>query len=210
MRAILLVACVLCLSACAQQQAARVAQQNRIAEQQRIAEGWRAAHRLASEKVAECRERRLRGELKSYVESVQCSTDFVRAAYRNANWPHMDLINLREAARMSGAEQVDQKVTTESGLVSQLAELDVRIRNELERRANVERQYALQRANALANQQAAAAAQSQANAANTAALIQGLSAFQATMAPPPSFAAPPRAVFTDCYRSGNVTNCVSQ
>jgi hypothetical protein len=79
----------------------------------------------------------------------------------------MDLINVYEAARLVGAENVDSGKISEAGYKLQLAELQSRLAAEDQRRGL-----------SIANTQAA---QAQAQAANTqahAAMLQGLSAFQ--------------------------------
>src|ERR1700684_2056990 len=52
--------------------------------------------------IAECREKRLRGEISTYAESARCSNPQIFEAWKASNYPHMDLItewlNAREAA----------------------------------------------------------------------------------------------------------------
>jgi hypothetical protein len=86
----------------------------------------------------------------------------------------MDLVNVYEAARLVGAENVDKGRITEAEYNLQLAEIRSRFSAEEQRRSL-----------AVANTQAA---QAQAQAANTQAagvLLQGLSAFQTANRPTP-------------------------
>jgi hypothetical protein len=117
--------------------------------------------------VAECNDRRTRKEIKGFKAAVECSSSKVIAAWRERQYPYMDLVNLYEASRLVGAENVDRGKISEAEYKLQLAELKTRIASEEQRRGL-----------AIANSQAI---QAQAQAANTqaqAAMLQGLSAFQ--------------------------------
>ena len=117
--------------------------------------------------IAECNDRRLKKEIKGFRAVVQCSSPRVVAAWRERQYPYMDLINVYEAARLVGAENVDSGKISEAEYKLQLAELQSRLVAEDQRRGL-----------SIANTQAA---QAQAQAANTqahAAMLQGLSAFQ--------------------------------
>jgi hypothetical protein len=131
------------------------------------------------EAAQDCRQKRLNGELKTFVASVQCSNPRIIAAYQNANYPNMDLVELVTASRLAGAEKIDRGEITEAEFQLQLAELGTRVASEEERRR--------------ANHQAAAAQTLQAQAA----MLQGLSAFQVTN-PSPGIT---------CTTFDNVTNC---
>ena len=126
------------------------------------------------------------GELKTFVESVQCSNPRVIAAYQRANYPNMDLIYLETAARLAGAEKIDKGEITEAQFQLELAELGTRVASE-ERRRAIDLQNA--------RSQAAAASASQGMA--TGQMLQGLSAFQAINQ---------QRGFT-CTTLGNMTNC---
>jgi hypothetical protein len=119
----------------------------------------------------DCKQKRLSGELKTYVESVQCSNPALISSYRNAGYPYMDLIELLAASRLVGAERIDKHEMTEAELQLQMAELNSRVTAEAQRRT-----LAMMNAN---SQSMAAHAQAQsAQAQSTAVMLQGLSAFQ--------------------------------
>jgi hypothetical protein len=138
---------------------------------------------IASAAVKECRERRLSGEFKTYVQSSQCANERIVQAYRDAGYPYMDLIAVTTAARVVASENIDHGRVSEAEAQLQLAELFTRIANE-ERRRDLETADAHQRAGmAIAN--------------STATLLQGLSALQATSRPGG----------ITCTTFGNATNC---
>jgi len=151
--------------------------------------------------IAECNERRLSKEIKGFKASVECSSPRVKAAWRERRYPYMDLVDVYEAARLVGAENLDKGKLTEAEYNLQLAELRSRFTAEAQRRSL-----------AVANTQAA---QAQAQAANTqaaAAILQGLSAFQTANRPAPIQAptpTPQRSV--NCITTGpyamRSTNC---
>jgi hypothetical protein len=185
----ILIALILCvttpLCGCgivAQQQRAQAATEHR--------EKMTQAAEIRSAAFQECKDRRLRGELKTHVEEARCANDRILAAYRGANYPYMDLVGLMTAARLAGAEQIDRGQITEAEMELQLAELKTRVANE-ERRRNLEIAEAQNRAAMVST------AQNQAVANSAAALLQGLSAFQAASRP---------AGFS-CTTFGNMTNC---
>jgi len=74
--------------------------------------------------VLECSEKRKRGEIKSFKASVECSNPRVYAAWKDAGDPNLDLLNILLAARMVGAENVDNRKVTEAEYQLQLAELN--------------------------------------------------------------------------------------
>jgi hypothetical protein len=84
--------------------------------------------------IAECRERRLRKELSTYKESAECSNPKIFAAWREANYPHMDLITAWLNAREAASEKVDQKAITAEEFERQMDELTVRLTAEERRR----------------------------------------------------------------------------
>jgi hypothetical protein len=117
--------------------------------------------------IAECNDRRIRKEIKGFKAAVECSSPRVLAAWRERQYPYMDLISVYEAARLVGAENVDNGKISEAEYKLQLAELQSRLNTEAQTRGL-----------AIANAQAV---QARAQAANTqahAAMLQGLSAFQ--------------------------------
>jgi hypothetical protein len=80
--------------------------------------------------LEECRQRRLRGDLKTYVASSQCENSRIISAYENINYPYMDLVQLLAAARLAGSERIDNGHATEAAMQLQLAELQTRIASE--------------------------------------------------------------------------------
>ena len=77
----------------------------------------------------ECRAKRLRGELRSYVESARCANQAFLAIAAKANLPapNMDLVNLLLAARLAGAEKIDKGEIAEAQMQLDLAELNVQV-----------------------------------------------------------------------------------
>jgi hypothetical protein len=84
--------------------------------------------------IAECRDRRLRGEIATYKESAECSSPKIFAAWREAAYPHMDLITAWVNAREAASAQVDQKTLTPDEFERQMGELTVRLTGEERRR----------------------------------------------------------------------------
>jgi hypothetical protein len=152
---------------------ARQQQAQAVAEhREKLKQAGETARAIAQE----CKEKRLRGEPRTHVESVQCSNDRILTTYRAAGYPYMDLVGLVAAARLAGAEQIDRGQITEAQEQLQFAELNIRISNE-ERRRNLEIADAHNRAAMVS------AAQNEAVATSAAALLQGLSAFEAATKP---------------------------
>lgn len=77
----------------------------------------------AQSAMTECRNLRLSGLLKTYVESVQCSNPRVIEAFRRAHYRYMDLIGSWTAKRLELAEGEDLGKVTEAQATSQLSEL---------------------------------------------------------------------------------------
>jgi hypothetical protein len=121
---------------------------------------WSQARQQTDAVSQECKNKRLRGELKTYRQSVECSNPRIAAIWQEAGDTYMDLVHLRLAARMVCADNIDSKQVTEAECDLQLAELETRITSEAQRRnatnANIQ------------------AAQMQ----STAAMMQGLAALQ--------------------------------
>src|SRR5271154_5295423 len=84
--------------------------------------------------IAECRQRRERGEFKTYRESAACSNPRIFAAWREANYPHMDLITAWLNAREEGSDKVDQHNLAPREFEEQMAALTVRLTAEEQRR----------------------------------------------------------------------------
>ncbi len=84
--------------------------------------------------IEECRQRRLRGEIKSYKESALCSNPQIFAAWKQANYPHMDLITTWLNTREAESEKVDQKLITAEQFEREMDDLTVRLTAEERRR----------------------------------------------------------------------------
>jgi hypothetical protein len=143
--------------------------------------------------IAECNEKRLRREIKGFKASVECSSPRVLAEWRDRRYPYMDLVDVYEAARLVGAENVDKGRITEAEYKLQMAELRSRFTAESQRR-NL----------AVANSQAAQAHAQAANAQANAAMLQGLSAFQMANRP----RQPENINVTICNPPGGIDTCI--
>jgi hypothetical protein len=64
--------------------------------------------------INECKAKRLAGELKTYVESAQCSNSRILQAFGRTNYRYMDLITLMTAKRAQIAERLDRGQITEA------------------------------------------------------------------------------------------------
>jgi hypothetical protein len=84
--------------------------------------------------IEQCREKRLRKEISGYAESARCSNPLIFSAWREANYPHMDLITQWLNAREALSEKVDQKLMTPKEFEHQMDELTVRLTAEEQRR----------------------------------------------------------------------------
>lgn len=84
--------------------------------------------------IAECRERRLRKEFATYKESAQCSNPRIFAAWRDAGYPHMDLITDWLNTREEASEKVDQHTITPAQFEQQMDALTIRLTTEEQRR----------------------------------------------------------------------------
>lgn len=87
------------------------------------------------EAIAECREKRLRGEIATYRQSAECSSPTIFAAWKEAGYPHMDLITAWLNAREAASAQVDQKTLTPEAFERQMGELTMRLTAEERRRS---------------------------------------------------------------------------
>jgi hypothetical protein len=64
--------------------------------------------------VADCRARRLAGELRSYIASAHCANPRIIIAYQRANYRYMDLIVAMTAKREQVSERIDAGQITEA------------------------------------------------------------------------------------------------
>lgn len=72
------------------------------------------AFEISKAAINECRSKRLSGELKTYVESVQCANSRMIAAFQSANYRYMDLISLFATKRIAIAEKLDRREISET------------------------------------------------------------------------------------------------
>jgi hypothetical protein len=85
--------------------------------------------------IAECRDKRLRKELATYKQSAECSNPRIFAAWKEANYPHMDLITMWLNAREEASAKVDQRALTPKEFERQMDELTLRLTAEERRRS---------------------------------------------------------------------------
>jgi hypothetical protein len=71
------------------------------------------ATQMTAQAINECRARRLRGELTTYAASVQCSNPTMLAAFKEAHYRYMDLIQFFSAKRLELAAKIDRGELTE-------------------------------------------------------------------------------------------------
>lgn len=88
----------------------------------------------SKEAIESCRERRLRGEIKTYKQSAECSNPQIYAAWQAANYPHMDLITAWLSARESESEKVDLRQITPEQFEKDMDALTLRLTAEERRR----------------------------------------------------------------------------
>lgn len=119
--------------------------------------------------INECRGARLRGELKGYVASTQCSNQRIRAASQEAGNPFMDLLDVELATRLADAEKIDKGQMTEAEAGLHIAQVHAQMTEEARRRV-FEAQAAQNQASM------AQAAQTQAQGA----LLSGMGAWNAS------------------------------
>jgi hypothetical protein len=82
----------------------------------------------------ECRAKRLSGELKTYLESVECSNPRIVEAWSAANYQYMDLVNSFAAKRLELARRVDRGELSEEQNQRQIADFYSRLQAEERRR----------------------------------------------------------------------------
>ena len=161
---------------------------------------------------AECDQKKLNGELKTYVERTQCKNPVVIEAHREAGDPNMDLVYLTTAYRLALSERRDKNEISEGEAQVMWAELVSRVSQEVRQRTA--QQQAEQRQQNLDFQQ-----QNTARMQAYGALLQGLGTWQSankiemptvsippTAMPDPAPVAQPRISIT-CQRVGNFTYC---
>ena len=167
------------------------------------AEQERIVHRDAQVKWAfeDCRNARLRGDLKSYVASVQCSNPRIRDALQRSGYQFMDLLGIELATRLNDAEKLDRGQMTEAEADLHFSQVHAQMFDEGRRRLLDER--------SAQNQSGmVGAAQTQAQGA----LLSGLGSFNASIKPPPiPFYPMPvnRPSSTHCSVIGNQMMCNS-
>ncbi|MDP9127571.1 MAG: hypothetical protein M3N08_04840 [Pseudomonadota bacterium] len=68
--------------------------------------------------IAECREQRLLGKLKTYLDSAKCSGPLTLQAFRAVGYPYMDLIEKLNTQRLELAAKLDRGELTDDEAVS--------------------------------------------------------------------------------------------
>ena len=153
--------------------------------------------------LAECELKRLRGELKTYAQSAQCSNPVIIQAHQDAGDPAMNLVYLFTAYRLAIADRIDRGALSQAEGNLMLAQLVSRI--------NTER---LQRDMAAAQQRARPGASYE-------SLLQGLGVWQSSSnqaaqnstadpsrpAPPPGDNGQAHGSAVICYQSGPRVAC---
>jgi hypothetical protein len=86
-----------------------------------------AAGNEAAAAINECKSKRLSGELKSFVQSAQCSNPRIVAAFKKASYRYLDLVTLMTAKRLQIAQRLDRNEMSEAdaNLATQQAFSDV-------------------------------------------------------------------------------------
>ncbi len=80
--------------------------------------------------LAECEMKRIRGEIKTYVQSTQCSNPVIIRAHEDAGDPAMNLVYLITAYRLAVAERIDKGVLSRTEGNLMLSQLMSRINTE--------------------------------------------------------------------------------
>jgi hypothetical protein len=95
------------------------------------ANDFEVALQRADAAMGECRNKRLRGELKTHLESVQCSNPRVSKIFSAAKYRYMDLIEMMNSKRLEIAMKLDirqitkEQASTESkALLAQLVKME--------------------------------------------------------------------------------------
>jgi hypothetical protein len=161
-------------------------------QQEATAQKMKAAGEIAAAVANECKEKRLRKELKTHKEAVECSNPKIYKAWQEAGSPILDLIAVHLAGRLVCAENIDKGKATEAECQLQLAELYSRVVSEGRRREQAAVQTQAMQTQAAAQAQAA-------NAQSAGALLQGLAALQTANRPS----------YTPTYTPSNTVNCTT-
>jgi hypothetical protein len=132
-----------------------VRQQQAVAARQQYADAIKQAGEETKAAMLECKNKRLSGELKTYVASAQCSNPMMIAAFQKAGYRYMDLVNRFAAKRVELSEKVDNHQLTEAKATLESAEYLSHVADE-ERHRNLEIINAQSNANRAAAQEDAA------------------------------------------------------
>jgi hypothetical protein len=73
----------------------------------------RQASIKAATAIASCRNRRLSGELRTYVSSAECSGPIIFGAYQEIYYPYLDLVSSLVSERRRLADLLDKRMITE-------------------------------------------------------------------------------------------------
>ena len=92
------------------------------------------ASKAAISAANECRAKRLSGELKTYVESVECSNPRIVEAWGAAKYKYMDLVKTFAAKRLELARRVDRGELSEEQNQRQIADFYSQLQAEGRRR----------------------------------------------------------------------------
>lgn len=157
-----------------------------------------ALQQAAAEKTAamqECHAKYINGEFKTHVTEVQCSNPRIIAAYQQANYRDIDLIQLFTAKRLEVAEKVDNKTLTDAQAQLEMAQFNSQLTGEMQRRDMVNSRMAAQRAMAAAS--------------IMGAMRQSQPAPPTASLPIPYVPTQPAPVRTNCMQNGQFINCTS-
>jgi hypothetical protein len=112
-------------------------QQQVAAARQQYIDGIKQAGEEAKAAMLECKNKRISGELKTYIASVQCSNSRITEAFQRADYRYLDLVGMLTAKRMEVAEKLDNHKITEAQATLENAEYASHIADE-ERKRNLE------------------------------------------------------------------------
>ena len=96
------------------------------------------ADQRAQAAYADCDAQRQSGALRSYRQAAACAQPKVLAAYQQAGYPYIDLVELELAARATGADSIDTGFASAADVNRDIAELEQRITAERQRRRDGE------------------------------------------------------------------------
>jgi hypothetical protein len=103
-----------------------------------LAAATREADQRAQAAYADCEAQRRSGVLRTYRLAAACAQPKVLAAYQQAGYPYIDLVQLELAARATGAERIDTGFSSAADVDRDIAELERRIADERQRRRDGE------------------------------------------------------------------------